>query len=72
MGKTFNVNGACSPDRHYMVDLGKRLEEIRVMIDKGEYFTINKVRQYGKTTLLRALGDFLKKERNRCKRGRIW
>lgn len=62
MGKTFNVSGACSPDRHYMVDLGKRLEEIRVMIDKGEYFTINKARQYGKTTLLRALGDFLKKD----------
>lgn len=62
MGKVFNVNGACKPDRHYMVDLGQRLKEIRIMIDDGQYFTINKARQYGKTTLLRALVNFLKKD----------
>lgn len=62
MGKVFNVNGACRPDRHYMVNLSQRLEEIRDMIEKGQYFTINKARQYGKTTTLRALVDFLKKD----------
>ncbi|MBR3762567.1 MAG: ATP-binding protein [Lachnospiraceae bacterium] len=62
MGKVFNVNGACMPDRHYMVDLKQRLEEIKVMIDEGQYFTINKARQYGKTTTLRALADFLQKD----------
>lgn len=62
MGKVFNVNGACKPDRHYMVDLKQRLEEIKAMIDDGQYFTINKARQYGKTTTLRALADFLHKD----------
>lgn len=62
MGKVFNVNGACKSDRHYMVDLKQRLEEIKAMVDDGQYFTINKARQYGKTTTLRALADFLHKD----------
>lgn len=62
MGRIFNVNGACNPDEHYMVNLDGRLEEIRVMIENGQYFTINKARQYGKTTLLRALAAYLKKD----------
>ena len=36
------------------------LEQIRAMVDRGEYFTINRARQFGKTTTLRALGHFLK------------
>jgi len=60
MAKTFNVNGACSPNRHYMVNLKPRLRAIKTMIDAGEYFIINRARQYGKTTILRALADFLK------------
>ena len=60
--KVFNVSGVCRPDFHYMVDLKWRLEEIRVMIENGQYFTINRARQYGKTTLLRALADFLKND----------
>lgn len=42
-----------------MVDLGSRLKEIREMIDEGAYFTINKARQYGKTTMLHALAKEL-------------
>lgn len=60
MAKFFNVTGACTPARHYMVDLESRLKEIRVMVDAGEYFSISKARQYGKTTLLRALADYLR------------
>lgn len=45
-----------------MADIQSKLEEIKKMIDKGEYFTINRARQYGKTTILRALGRFLEKE----------
>lgn len=30
------------------------------MINAGQYFTINRARQYGKTTTLRALSQFLK------------
>ena len=62
MSKVFNVNGACRPDMHYMIDLKPRLEKIKRMVDNGNYFTINKARQYGKTTTLRALADFLKTE----------
>ena len=29
------------------------------MIDAGQYFTINRARQYGKTTTLRALAKYL-------------
>ncbi|MCD7817833.1 MAG: ATP-binding protein, partial [Lachnospiraceae bacterium] len=60
MRKRFNVSGACDPNRHYMVNLDSRLLEIRDMIDAGEYFTINRARQYGKTTTLQALARFLK------------
>lgn len=60
MAKTFNITGTCTPARHYMVPLHSRLEEIRQMIDAGDYFSINRARQYGKTTTLRALADYLK------------
>lgn len=55
MPKVFNVTGNCKPNEHYMVNLDSRLEAIKKMIDAGQYFTINKARQYGKTTTLRAL-----------------
>lgn len=62
MGKFFNVNGDCKPAMHYMVDISERLGEIKQMVDKGQYFTINRARQYGKTTTLRALKRFLDKD----------
>ena len=62
MAKFFNINGACNPDRHYMVDLTTRLQAIKGMVDRGEYFVINKARQYGKTTVLQALSRYLEKE----------
>lgn len=62
MKRYFNVTGACNPKRHYMVNIQKSLEEIKKMVDRGEYFTINKARQYGKTTTLMALAEYLKKD----------
>ena len=59
MGRTFNVTGTCRPDRHYMVDLRDRVTKIRKMVDAGQYFSINRARQFGKTTTLRALADGL-------------
>lgn len=59
MGKIFNINGDCKPEIHYMVDISNRLREIKKMVDRGEYFTINRARQYGKTTTLKALGRFI-------------
>lgn len=62
MRKTFNTDGYCDPELHYMVDVSSRLYEIKSMVDSGKYFTINRARQYGKTTILTALADFLEKD----------
>ena len=43
-----------------MVDIGERLEAIRELVDAGEYFCINRPRQYGKTTTMQALADHLR------------
>ena len=59
MGKIFNVSGDCKPGLHYMVDLSGRLRKVKELVDRGEYFTINRARQYGKTTTLRALKKYL-------------
>lgn len=59
----FNTEGQCRPDRHYMVRLDERLEKIRrLYVDRGKYFVINRGRQYGKTTTLLALAEYLKKD----------
>ena len=62
MSKVFNVTADCKPNLHYMVDISSRLAEIKCYVDKGEYFTINRARQYGKTTTLRALCEYLKND----------
>ena len=55
MRRKFNVTGSCNPERHYMVDTAKRFDSIKEMIDAGEYFAINRARQYGKTTTLQTI-----------------
>ena len=42
-----------------MVNLDARLKEIKKLVDSDCYFVINKARQYGKTTTLRALYRYL-------------
>ncbi len=59
MGKVFHTDGSCDPELHYMVELSGRLQEIKAMIDEGKYFAINRGRQYGKTTVLTALAEYL-------------
>ena len=60
MERRFNVTGSCSPQRHYMVRLDDRLKKIKEdYIDYGSYFVINRGRQYGKTTTLKALAKYL-------------
>lgn len=61
MQKKFHVTGNCIQDRHYMVDTGKKIDNItQDYIDQGCYFTINRARQYGKTTTLYLLEQNLK------------
>ena len=60
--KHFTTVGVCIPEKHYMVDLTDRLQQIKKLVDSGKYFTINRARQYGKTTTLTALSDYLEDE----------
>lgn len=53
--KEFNTTGSCNPQRHYMVDTEKRFKSVENLIDNGKYFTINRARQYGKTTMLQMI-----------------
>ena len=59
----FNTEGLCKPSEHYMVHLDDRLERMkRLYVDRKKYFVINRGRQYGKTTTLKALAQYLKEE----------
>ncbi|MCI5596794.1 MAG: AAA-like domain-containing protein, partial [Lachnospiraceae bacterium] len=60
--RVFNTTGICDPVEHYMVDLTQRLSEIRKLVDEGKYFTINRARQFGKTTTLHALAEYLSQD----------
>lgn len=60
MEKEFNVTGACFPHEHYMADTSAKFKAITRLVEQGKYFTINRPRQYGKTTMLFALANALK------------
>lgn len=60
--KEFNTTGLCIPDKHYMVNIDDKLAQIQVFVDNGNYFVINRSRQYGKTTTLRQLAKRLKEK----------
>ena len=54
--KRFNITGICVPGIHYMVDISTAVDEIvRNYVENGEYFTINRARQFGKTTTIEQL-----------------
>ena len=55
MKRKFNDAGLCVPRRHYMVDTSAKIEQIIRLVEEGEYFTINRPRQFGKTTTLQLL-----------------
>ncbi|MDO4616881.1 MAG: hypothetical protein Q4B03_05430 [Lachnospiraceae bacterium] len=61
--KEFNTTATCIPGKHYMVDISERLYQIKTeYVDKGKYFTMNRGRQYGKTTTLYQLKKYLSDE----------
>ncbi len=59
MSKKFNDTGLCIPGRHYMVDTSGKIEQIIRLVEEGNYFTINRPRQFGKTTTLALLAERL-------------
>lgn len=53
MAKRFHTAGVCIPEQNYMVDISSRVDTIIAeYIDEGKYFTVNRARQYGKSTML--------------------
>ena len=60
--RTFNTAGICIPGEHYMVDISERLAEAKKLVDAGRYFTLNRARQFGKTTMLHALSSYLSRD----------
>ena len=63
MAKKFCTTGTCIPEKNYMVDLSNSIQQIiNQYIESGQYFTINRARQYGKTTLLYLLEKELRKQ----------
>jgi len=57
--REFNVTGLCIPEKHYMVDISEKVRQTAAMVEKGQYLTINRARQYGKTTTIRQLEKVL-------------
>ena len=59
MQRKFNDTGLCVSHRHYMVDTSAKIAQIIALVEDGAYFTINRPRQYGKTTTLHLLSQEL-------------
>lgn len=62
MMRTFNTAGKCIPSMHYMVDISRQVDAAAKMVSRGNYFCINRGRQYGKTTTLAMLKKKLEGE----------
>lgn len=61
--KCFNTEGICIPEINYMADTSKTIHQIiDQYVSPGKYFTIDRPRQYGKTTTLYLLEKRLKKD----------
>lgn len=58
--KKFNITGVCIPNKNYMVNVNNKIDKIINLIEDEEYFTINRARQYGKTTVMNQLYQALK------------
>ncbi|MGL5576835.1 MAG: AAA family ATPase [Sarcina sp.] len=60
VNKSFNTTGICIEDKHYMVNIDKKLKEIVRLVQYDKYFVISRPRQFGKTTTLGKLEEILK------------
>ena len=61
--KCFNTEGICIPEINYMADTSKTIHQIiDQYVSPGKYFTIDRPRQYGKTTTLYLLEKRLKED----------
>ncbi len=40
MSKVFNTTAVCIPEEHYMVNIARRLQEIKALVDDGKCFLL--------------------------------
>jgi hypothetical protein len=68
MKKEFNTTGNCFEQEHYMMDDSRRFASIFDLVERGKYFVINRPRQYGKTTMLLKVSEYIFRpiENNEC------
>jgi predicted AAA+ superfamily ATPase len=64
MKRIFNTTGTCIPARHFVADISGKVAQVMELIARGDYFTINRPRQYGKTTLLYHLFQEMQKDKD--------
>jgi hypothetical protein len=62
MPRFFNTAGPCNPERHYMLLPERRLPDLRILVDREQYFVVHAPRQSGKTTAVRAFAEQLTAE----------
>lgn len=65
--KKFNITGLCIPTKHYMVNVDHKVAEMIKLVEDDAYFTVNRARQFGKTTLLNQLARVLDVGNNKLK-----
>ena len=62
MKREFNDTGVCVRNMHYMADTSRQMKDIfELLIEPGKYFTINRGRQFGKTTTISLIAEMLEK-----------
>ncbi len=64
MSRRFNITGVCVQKMHYMVNITPKINTILTFVEDGLYFSINRPRQYGKTTSLVSIENQLNTKDN--------
>src|SRR5262245_36896013 len=62
MPRWFNTAGPCKPGYHYMIPPGRRIPQVRGLVERMSYFVLHAPRQTGKTTSLLGLAAELTAE----------
>ena len=60
--KRFNTTGKMIAAQHYMVPIDRQVNAAARLVEDNMYFCINRGRQYGKTTTLAFLKEYLEKQ----------
>lgn len=64
MKKRFNITGTCIPVHHYMADISGKIDKLVQMVEDGDYLSVNRPHQFGKTTVFYLLEKRLNADNN--------